>query len=146
MTFPFAPSAPATALAAALLAGCADPDLELAQAARTSLLGMGKADLLGCAGVPDRSAPAEGGRESLTYLSRGLESVPRPESVIVDGEDARGRPTLRREWVTVFDARERRCEATFTLRDGAVERLAYGEGWSPGRCAAIVANCVAPPP
>jgi hypothetical protein len=134
----------ALALSAALVAACADPDAEFAAAARSAMVGTPKADLLACAGVPDRAASV-GKQDFLTYEAHGIESVPRADSVIVEDLDRDGRPTLRREWVTVFDLKERRCEATFTLSDGRVERLVYGGGGSPTQCAAIVANCVPPP-
>ncbi|WP_207483452.1 hypothetical protein [Arenibaculum pallidiluteum] len=133
----------ALAMPALLATGCADPDQELAVAAQAALVGTPKSSLIGCAGVPDRSASA-GGKEFLTYSRRGLESVPRGQTVMVDGYDRKGRHVVRPRQVTVFDLRERACEATFTLGERGVEQVVYGEGASPAQCAAVVRACMAP--
>ena len=60
-------------LAAALLASsCANPQAELALRAPAAMVGMSKADLLSCAGVPERSAVA-GDAEYLVYTRRSEE-------------------------------------------------------------------------
>ncbi len=89
---------------------------ELAERAKTELVGMKKSDLLACAGVPLRQA-TEGPFEYLSYSA---------SSRIL---------------------RTRYCEATFTLKDGVVQKLVYA-GRTGGllsgdeQCALIVGNCL----
>jgi hypothetical protein len=137
-----------TRVAAALaitggLAGCGVTAVqETSLRAQYTLIGMPKAALLSCAGVPARQA-AVGNEEFLTYVSRRVDAV-------TSGMGWYGPPWHMYGWgggpaaTQVTD-----CEATFTLRDGVVRRLVYGGDGANGvysQCAAIVQNCVPPVP
>ncbi len=131
---------------AAGLAACASPQAEQAIQAQTALVGIGKADLLSCAGVPHRTAQL-GDVEQLQYR--------RTEVVIdrqVDVDESFASRILRerrggvgprfyerevREWRIPYT-----CEATFTLRNGVVERVTYNDNRSIQQCYEIVGNCV----
>src|SRR4051812_11090721 len=110
---------PLLALASWTLAGCADRNAELALAARPALVGLPKAVLLSCAGVPDRSAQSNG-LEFLTYEARTITSY------------AYGLPSSRT------------CDTTLTLRNGVVEQVSYSGDYSPSACYATVRSCVPP--
>lgn len=113
----------------------------VAELAKTQMVGMKKAELFACAGVPERAAEADG-LEFLTYTGGG------------DQVSAAYAPTRR----TAFSRTDQRsCEATFTLKDGAVQVVVYKGrtgGWATEgeQCAFVVQNCVrrestsAPPP
>jgi hypothetical protein len=130
---------------AGLLAACANPAADHALYAQSALVGMPKATLLSCAGVPDRQAAVDN-LEFFTYRSGRISSS--PGSLGLWG----GR------WGPGFgyglggplydaDIRSTTCEATFTLRNGAVERLVYGGspggGSTLGQCYHVVENCLA---
>jgi hypothetical protein len=132
-----------TLLSVLALAACASPAIDATIAAQRSLIGMPKAILLSCAGVPQRQTSADG-LEFYTYTAS--------RSDIVGGGvgwgggygypyhwDYAGPPSVQTET----------CDATFTLRNGKVERLVYGGDGAYGiygQCHAIVANCLPPPP
>lgn len=94
---------------------------EMAEAAQVDLVGFSKTELLSCAGVPVRSEKVDD-MEFLTYVS-----------------DATG--------IGFFHRRKRYCEATFTLRNGIVEKVSYS-GNTGGRftegeqCAYIISSCM----
>lgn len=139
---------PVLALASAgALAGCANPAADEALMAQTALIGMPKATLLSCAGVPERQATVDN-REFFTYRSSRIVSYPSSPPIGYYGGwgwphygYGYGWPAYGYE-VNSFD-----CEATFTLRNGVVERVVYGgaSGGSTrlGQCYAIVQNCLA---
>lgn len=130
------------------LGGCANPAADEALVAQTALVGMPKETLLSCAGVPERQASVDN-REFFTYRSSRLVSYPSPPPVGYYGGGwgwpsygyGAGWPAYGYE-VNSFD-----CEATFSLRNGVVERVVYGgaTGGSArlGQCYAIVQNCMA---
>lgn len=129
---------------ALLLAACASPQSEAARVAPSVLIGMPKGALLSCAGVPERSIVA-GGAEYLTYsrqqtiVERDVDYEPWPWMGRGSGFPRLFRPeisTLRRDY---------RCDATFALRNGIVERLEYNLNRDLTLCGAIVANCVPTP-
>jgi len=129
------------ALAAILcLGGCANPRSEAAARAGTELVGMPKEMLYSCAGVPDRTQQV-GDRERLTYV-RGTTYT----HVETDYDDIflGGRRWIRPQ--TSVHRQRFQCEATFTLRNGAVERLDYAEGRDLELCGTIVETCVAAVP
>ena len=61
-------------LAALIVAGCASFRAADVNRAKTELVGLTRAELFGCAGVPTRSA-IEGSLECLVYNSAGSSSV-----------------------------------------------------------------------
>ncbi|MFS2009246.1 hypothetical protein ACCD06_05170 [Azospirillum sp. CT11-132] len=132
---------------AGALGGCANPAADEALAAQTALIGMSKATLLSCAGVPERQATV-GNQEFFTYRSSRIVSYPSTPPIGYYGGwgwpyygYGYGWPSYGYE-VNSFD-----CEATFSLRNGVVERVVYGgaSGGSArlGQCYAIVQNCMA---
>ena len=121
-------------IAIALLTGaCANPAADQALYAKDAMVGMPKTTLLSCAGVPERQM-AFGSQEFFTYHSGRIVSYPGWSSYW-------GWPGYAGD-VSVID-----CEATFTLRNGLVERIVYGgrTGGSAGlgQCYTIVQNCLA---
>jgi len=126
------------ALAATLaLVGCANPRSEAAARAGTELVGMPKEMLYSCAGVPDRTQLV-GDAERLTY-ARGTTYT----HVETDYDDVfiGGRRFVRPQ--TTVHRQNFQCEATFTLRDGVVEKLDYSDGRDLELCGTIVETCVA---
>jgi hypothetical protein len=140
-------------LALAALAACANPRADLAAQAPDLFVGMPKQTLLSCAGVPERSAAIDN-LEFFTYTSRRLDAYPSSSAGLYGGL-YRGRHAY--PWgyglgygfpATGYDVREQSCEATFTIRNGTVERLVYGGDAGSGasrlsQCYSIVENCLA---
>lgn len=127
------------------LAGCVSTAAETSWRAQRSLVGMPKSALLSCAGVPTRQASADG-LEFLTYSSQRIDSV--PGWMGWDWGPGWHHPYGAWGYQT-SETRSTDCEATFTLRNGVVERLVYGGDGANGiysQCATIVANCVPPAP
>lgn len=130
----------------ALLAGCANPAADQALFAQSALIGMPKDTLLSCAGVPDRQATVDN-RDYFTYRSARIVSYPSPTLGLYGGGwgphygYGLGWPSYGSE-VASFD-----CDATFSLRNGVVERVVYGGATGGaarlGQCYAIVQNCLA---
>ncbi|HEV7373010.1 hypothetical protein [Arenibaculum sp.] len=124
------------------LGACANPRAETALAARDLLVGMPTETLLSCAGVPERTATVDN-VDFFTYESSSTVAYPYSGAGFV---------TARRWYpgwgyglaapVGGYDVYSQACEATFTLRDGRVERVVYSGQSS--QCYAIVANCLAP--
>lgn len=126
------------------VAACASPAADNAMFAQDALIGLPKQTLLSCAGVPNRQATA-GDREFFTYNSSRLVSYP-----AWGGYGGYwGAPYGWGGWPGYYaaDVYSVDCEATFTLRNGVVERIVYGGasyGSSRlGQCYAIVQNCLA---
>lgn len=117
------------------LGGCAIQRMQEASRAQSELIGMSKADLLSCAGVPFRQEQV-GDEEFLTYGSGG-DSVATGVATAVSPSVAVG----------VGRGYHRYCEATFTLKNGIVQRVSY-EGRTGGlltrgeQCAFIIENCL----
>ena len=131
--------------ALALLTACANPAADQALYAQNALVGMPKATLLSCAGVPDGQA-AVSNQEFFTYRSGRITST--PSTVGLWG--GRWGPGFGYgAGFPLYDAdiRSTSCEATFTLRNGAVERVVYGGapggGSTLGQCYYVVQNCLA---
>lgn len=133
-----------TLAALALLAGaaaCAKPATPTAPEAQKALIGASRTQILACAGQP-AAASEVGGLEYLTYRraetagTGHLQSVPR---IPVIGSLAMGGSGYR---VT--------CEATFVLKDGAVEALSFhtdptqDEAGTAEICSPLVARCLSP--
>lgn len=131
---------------AASLTACANPSADQALFAQNALVGMPKGTLLSCAGVPDRQAAVDN-REYFTYRSARIVSYPSPAVGLYGGGwgphygYGLGFPAYGSE-ISSFD-----CDATFSLRNGVVERIVYGgsSGGSArlGQCYAIIQNCLA---
>ncbi|MBP2295526.1 hypothetical protein [Azospirillum rugosum] len=131
----------------ALTTACADPGADAALAAQSALVGMPKGTLMSCAGVPQRET-ASGGLEFLTYQAGSVSYYAPPPPIGYPW----GAPGWRRRALDYDpwdyyppvpgDVVDRRCEATFTLDGGVVQRLVYRAS-SQGACAAIVQNCLA---
>ena len=131
----------------ALTTACADPGADAALAAQSALIGMPKGTLLSCAGVPQREA-SSGGEEFLTYQTGSITyyAPPPPIGYPWGVPGWRYRALDYDPWdyypPVPGDVVDRRCEATFTLDRGVVQRLVY-RATSQGSCAPIVQNCLA---
>jgi hypothetical protein len=126
------------------LGACANPHAGTALAARDLLAGMPAETLLSCAGVPERRASI-GETDFFTYENRSTIIHPYAGAGFITGRPwfpgwSYGPPAP----IGAYDVYDRGCEATFTLRNGRVERVVYS-GQTP-LCHAIVANCLAQTP
>jgi hypothetical protein len=131
------------------LAGCANQAADQALYAQRAFVGMPKQVLLSCAGVPDREARVDN-VEYYTYNSERVTSTPS----VHGGWGGPGwgpygwhRPWWGFDYPYANDIETRSCKATFTLKDGVVERVIYGgatENGSArlGQCYTIVQNCL----
>lgn len=135
-----------SAAAALVLTGCASgPSGEVATRAQSQLVGMPKARLLSCAGVPARQAEA-GGNEYFTYVQRPSYAGGGPSTSIGVGGGSGGVGVGLGFGLPLFSSGgDNGCEATFTISSGVVQRLTYPAGSHLPSCAAIVENCVPPP-
>ena len=128
------------------LAACAsnNDDIEIAQRAQTQLVGMPKAQLLSCAGVPARQAVADGS-EYYTYSERPSYASDGPNvSLGLGGATGEGIGLGLGIGVPVFSSRGTQgCDATFVLRGGVVQQVSYPAGASLDACGAVVSNCMA---
>ncbi|WP_448188180.1 hypothetical protein [Azospirillum sp. sgz301742] len=127
------------------LAACASnsPDIEIAQRAQTQLVGLPKAQLLSCAGVPTRQAVANGD-EYYTYSQRPVYVSDAPAvSLGANGATGEGIVLGLGVGVPVFSGRGTQgCDATFVLRGGVVRQVSYPVGASLEDCGALVAACM----
>ncbi|WP_372399410.1 hypothetical protein ABMY26_31290 [Azospirillum sp. HJ39] len=132
---------------AALLAGCATgPDPEVARRAQTAMIGMPKADLLACAGVPDRQAVASG-REYYTYVARPAAAYSPGSSIGIGAGSfgGSGGVGLGLGFGVPIGSGSPGCEATVVVGPrGTVEQVSYPAGASLSACTPIVNNCMAP--
>lgn len=134
--------------AAAILAGCATgPDPEIARRAQTAMVGMPKADLLACAGVPDRQATAAG-REYYTYVARPAVAYSPGSSIGIGAGSFGGSGGVGLGLgfgVPVGGNTSTGCEATVVIGTrGTVEQVSYPAGAMLSACTPIVSNCMAP--
>ncbi|MBP2301041.1 hypothetical protein [Azospirillum picis] len=133
---------------AVILAGCATgQDADVARRAQTELVGLSKADLLSCAGVPDRQASASG-REYYTYVARSSGAYS-PGSSIGIGAGSFGSGSgvgLGLGFgVPIGGGSSYGCEATMVIGpNGRVEQVSYPNGAYLPSCSPIVTNCVTP--
>jgi hypothetical protein len=135
--------------AAIALASCANPRADEALFAQQALIGMPKQTLLSCAGVPERSTVV-GNLEYFTYTSSRTVAYQSYVPYMGPGRFygyGYGYPYYG-GYAPTYDLRNFSCQATFTLRNGVVERLVYGgpEGSGPSQlaqCQTIVENCLA---
>lgn len=129
-----------------VLVACANPAADQALYAQTALVGLPKATLLSCAGVPDRQAAVDN-QEFYTYRSGRITSYPTSSLGVWGGHWGPGFGYGAGFPQYDVDIRSTTCEATFTLRNGTVERLVYGGapggGSTLGQCWYVVQNCLA---
>lgn len=120
-----------------VVAGCAIDRMDMAQQAKTDLVGKRKGFILSCAGQPSRTR-TEGDRTYLTYLRFAPEDRQQFATSKLDN------PALAKAM-----AKRRYCEATFIIRNDRVEHVRYA-GNSGGlvtqgeQCGFIVNSCVRP--
>ncbi len=126
---------------AGALTACASAASERAQLARQQLIGMPKAQLLSCAGVPDRSRQ-EANIEYFTYENEQVYGYG-GSSVGVFGGSGHFGTGVSVPLSTRLQSEY--CEATFTLVDGRVAELVYNSvrGSRFADCARIVDTCLA---
>lgn len=120
-----------------LLSACASPLEQVAERARTEMLGMSADQLKACAGEPTAT-----NRENGIDLWSYFRETSRSAAVISQGIGYT--PTNRGE--TSYDY-FRYCEATFTLQDGRVREVEFRGRTATGReimepCGAIVERCL----
>ena len=129
-----------------LLTACANPSADQALYAQAALVGMPKSTLLSCAGVPERQAAVEN-QEFYTYRNGRITTYPSSSLGFWGGRWGPGFGYGAGFPLYDADIRTTTCEATFTLRNGAVERLVYGGapggGSTLGQCYHVVENCLA---
>ncbi len=126
----FRRSAMAAALAA-LCAGCAVERSNHAERAQSQMIGMSKAELYRCAGLPDQQERV-GDTEFLTYKNDLLTSGGITMPIIGGG-------------VNFFDSKY--CHATFLLRDQAISELTFAGNAASmlaplDQCGYIVDACI----
>lgn len=128
--------------ALALLASCAAPQAEMAERARTELVGLPVSDLYACAGVPETTVEAGGGTRQLVY-TRSQTIVNREVDYEEEPFLSRLGPRFVRPQVS-YHRLDYACQATVTVADGTVRGIAYNAGRDIQLCYAIVANCMPP--
>ena len=127
---------------AGALSACASAASERALLAREALIGMPKAQLLSCAGVPDRSR-TEASAEYFTYENEQVYGYGGGTTVGVFGGSGHVGTGLSVPLSTRLQSEY--CEATFTLIDGRVAQLVYNSsrGGRYAECARIIEICLA---
>lgn len=131
-----------------LLSGCAIERAATANQARSDVVGMTKAEVLACAGIPSQTIK-EGSTEIIAYQYQGEVQV---------FSSSTGEATATRTSSNTVSASgsgfssgralQRQCTANFVLEGGRVTKLNYS-GRTGGlltqgeTCAFIVKNCVA---
>lgn len=125
----------------AVLCACANGASERALLAQQALIGMRKAQLLSCAGVPNRSRE-EATSEYFTYENERIYGASGASVGVYGSTDYVGSgfsvplaTQLQSEY----------CEATFTLVDDRVAALVYNSsrGGRYSECARIIETCLA---
>lgn len=138
------PVVPLLLVAAGLgLGACADTAGQAAIEAKYAMIGMPKAELLACAGAPERQAAADG-KEFLTYTAHRMESRGGPGFGVGGWSGGWGYGGYYA--APAYDSYSRSCTATFTLVNGRVAQVTYGgdasAGAQPGLCWPVVGNCL----
>ncbi|PJI42163.1 hypothetical protein [Ferrovibrio sp.] len=118
------------------LAGCASPLEQVAERARTEMVGMSEAELKACIGEPT-ALNRENGIDLWSYFRETARSA-------TTISDVGYTPTNRAE--TSYDY-FRYCEAAFFLQNGRVREIEFRGRTATGReimepCGAIVERCV----
>src|SRR3954464_14570234 len=132
--------------AAVALASCANPRADEALFAQQAFIGMPKRTLLSCAGVPERSTAIDN-MEYFTYTSSRAVAYQGYTPFMGPGRYYGYGYPFYGGYAPTYDYRSFSCQATFTLRNGVVERLVYGgpEGMGSSQlaqCQTIVENCL----
>lgn len=132
------------AASALSLAACADTAGQGAIEAKHAMIGMPKAELLACAGAPERQAAADG-KEFLTYTAHRADSRGAPGFGVGGWSGGWGYGGYYA--APAYDTYSRSCTATFVLVNGRVVQVTYGGdaslGAQPGLCWPVVGNCLA---
>ncbi|WP_035691684.1 hypothetical protein [Azospirillum halopraeferens] len=134
-----------------VLAACATgaEDAALVQRAQTTMVGMPKAHLLSCAGVPERQAVANG-TEYYTYVAPPAYGRGGPSTSIgVAGGSSGGVGVGVGLGFPLFGGgggARGGCQANVTLQGDVVRGVTYPAGAYLPDCAPILRNCVAPAP
>ena len=130
-----------TLVKTAVLCACASPQSERAQLAQQALIGMPRAQLLSCAGVPNRSR-TRASAEVFTYESNRLHG--RGGST-ADAFDGSGRVGTGLSVPLATEVQSEICEATFTLEQGRVVSLVYNSNRAGryGECVRMIDACLA---
>jgi hypothetical protein len=136
--------------AAVALASCANPRADEALFAQQAFIGMPKRTLLSCAGVPERSTAIDN-MEYFTYTSSRAVAYQSYTPFMGPGRYYGYGYPFYGGYAPTYDYRSFSCQATFTLRNGVVERLVYGgpEGIGPSQlaqCQTIIETCLAEVP
>ncbi|HZH26613.1 MAG TPA: hypothetical protein VEY95_05460 [Azospirillaceae bacterium] len=136
--------------ASALLAGCTNQRAEDARYAQTALVGLPRDTLLSCAGVPDRMTNS-GAREFFTYTSEAVSGSGGgvyPSFGFYSGGFGRGFGTGLGFGFPLgggYDVRRSACQTTFTIDNGRVSQITYGDpqgNGDIGQCYQVVQNCL----
>ena len=136
---------------ALLLAGCTSTARLESERAQTDLVGLEKAALLQCAGVPERTATEENGLEFLSYSSE--QTVHVPDSFYGPGFHpsfgfSRHHSHFHNSFIFHGGTRSetRQCTATISIKDGKVTSVSYNQndpgGLAISQCYQIVRNCL----
>lgn len=124
------------------LSACADTAGQGAIDAKYAVIGMPKAELLACAGAPERHAVADG-KEFFTYTARRVETR---GGWGAGGWGGGGWGHYGFYGTPVYDSYARTCTVTFTLIGDKVAQTTYGGdstgGVQPGLCWPVVGNCL----
>lgn len=122
------------------LSACTSASSERALLAQQALVGMPKAQLLSCAGVPDRSR-TEPGAEYFTYEN---EQFYGGSGATIGVFGSTGHVGSGISVPLSTQLRSDYCEATFTLIDGHVAELVYNSsrGGRYAECARIIETCL----
>lgn len=132
------------------LGACANPRADAAIGAQTALIGMTRADLVSCAGVPTGVLATGSGEEVLTYESRQGAAYGSGASVGFGAYGGNFGYGLGFPVGPSYVEETRTCRASFTLRNNVVSRVVYGGadnnyGDRLTQCYQIVENCIPRP-
>jgi len=144
---PATPALFVTLSSALLLAACANQAAtDRAVMAQSALVGMPEPQILSCAGVPNRTSSRDG-VDYFTYFRPGSYGSAGPSVGLgIGGGSSSGVGVGVGFGIPVFTgggSASESCEATFVLRNGAVEQLRYNtRSGYVGACEPIVRNCL----
>ncbi|MCG8492314.1 MAG: hypothetical protein MI743_11915 [Sneathiellales bacterium] len=133
------------------LAGCTNTAFEESERARDELVGLGKTELLSCAGVPERTARLSEEVEFLSYTSEKVAQLPAdtyPPGFYPSYGFGRYHRGYRSTFIFHGGTRSeiRRCTATFKLENDKVTSLTYHQndqnGFAISQCYQIIHQCL----
>ncbi|MFT6557038.1 hypothetical protein [Sneathiella sp.] len=135
------------------LSGCTNVARIESERAKTALIGLTKADLMTCAGVPERVGQATDGQEFYSYSSKKSVQVPSDAgypgfypSIGLGGR----RHNMYGTWHFFGGSRTetRECVATIGLKDDKVASISFrqndADGFAITQCYQIIRNCLPP--